>query len=230
MQLTIFSELKIVHSPGKNLLVADMLSRSFTKAELQINQLKHKQLPPQIDIAILQHKTLKPVNYLIKQEKVLPHQEHDSHPRLADYDTDQFSIRINDKGNDIVVKPLTSFSLKAITTFRSKFKTPIKKHNKTFHSMILILQEMMKSKYILEFLNPIQLFLMTIQYIKETFSTINKPKPITIPESPFNTRIHLCNRYTKKTLSLYTLFTNHTLLPYILFQMQKLFRRLLSSR
>ena len=69
MQLTIFSELKIVHSPGENLLVADMLSRSFTKAELQINQLKHKQLPPQIDIAILQHNTLKPVNYLIKQEE-----------------------------------------------------------------------------------------------------------------------------------------------------------------
>ena len=41
MQLTKFSKLKIIHTPGKNLSVADMLSRSFTKAELQLNQLKH---------------------------------------------------------------------------------------------------------------------------------------------------------------------------------------------
>ena len=97
MQLTKFSKLKIIHTPGKNLSVADMLSRSFTKAELQLNQLKHKQLPPQIDFALLQDNTLKPVHYLIKH-----HQKYDSHPILADYGTDQFSIRINDKGNDIV--------------------------------------------------------------------------------------------------------------------------------
>ena len=53
MQLTKFSKLKITHTPGKNLSVADMLSRSFTKAELQLNQLKHKHLPPQIDFALL---------------------------------------------------------------------------------------------------------------------------------------------------------------------------------
>ena len=52
MQFTKFSKLKIIHTPGKNLSVADMLSRSFTKTELQLNQLKHKQLPPQIDFAI----------------------------------------------------------------------------------------------------------------------------------------------------------------------------------
>ena len=52
-----------------------MLSRSFTKAELQLNQLKHKQLPPQIDFALLQDNTLKPVHYLIKHEEFLPHQK-----------------------------------------------------------------------------------------------------------------------------------------------------------
>ena len=113
MQLTKFSKLKIFHTPGKNLSVADMLSRSFTKAELQLNHLKHKQLPPQIDFALLQDNTLKPVHYLIKHEEILPHQKHDSHPILADYGTDQFSIRINDKRNDIVVKPLQSFSFKS---------------------------------------------------------------------------------------------------------------------
>ena len=48
MQLTKISKLKIIHTPGKNLTVADMLSRTFTKAQLQIHQLKHKQLPPQL--------------------------------------------------------------------------------------------------------------------------------------------------------------------------------------
>ena len=62
MQLTKFSKLKIIHTPGKNLSVADMLSRSFTKEELQLNQLKHKQLPAQIDFALLQNGTLKRVH------------------------------------------------------------------------------------------------------------------------------------------------------------------------
>ena len=108
MQLTKVSKLKIIDAPGKNLSVADMLSRSFPKAELQINQLKHKQLTPQIDFAILQHNTLKPVHYSSKHEEVKPHQKHDSHPILAEYGRDQFSRRINDKGNDIVVKHSTS--------------------------------------------------------------------------------------------------------------------------
>ena len=71
-----------------------MLGRSFRKAKLQINQLKHKQLPSQIDFAIIQDSILTPVHYLIKHEELLPHQKHDSHPILADYGTDQFSIRI----------------------------------------------------------------------------------------------------------------------------------------
>ena len=51
MQLTKFSKLRLIHTPGKNLSVADMLSRSFTKTELQMNELKHKQLPAQIHFA-----------------------------------------------------------------------------------------------------------------------------------------------------------------------------------
>ena len=127
MQLTKFSKLKIIHTPGKNLSVADMLSRSFTKAELQLNQLKNKKQSPQIDFEFLQDNTLKPVHYLIKHEEILPHQKHDSHPILADYGTDQFSIRINDKGNDIVVKPLQSFSFKSITPFSNQVKNTYKK-------------------------------------------------------------------------------------------------------
>ena len=140
MQSTKFSKLKIIHTARKNLSVADMLSRSFTKTELQLNQIKHKQVPSRIDFAILQN-TLTPVHYLIKHEEVLPHQKHDSHPILADYGTYQISIRINDKGNEIVVKPSQSFSFKSVTLFQTKFKTPIKKNNKTLHQQSLLLND-----------------------------------------------------------------------------------------
>ena len=140
MQITKFSKLKIIHTAGKNLSVADMLSSFFTKTELQLNQLKHKQLPSRIDFAIIQN-TLTPVHYLIKHEEVLPHQKHDSHPILADYGTYQISIRINDKGNEIVVKPSQSFSFKSVTLFQTKFKTPIKKNNKTLHQQSLLLND-----------------------------------------------------------------------------------------
>ena len=53
MQLTKFSKLKIIHTPGKNLTVADMLSKTFTKKQLQIHQLRHKQLPPQVNFPIM---------------------------------------------------------------------------------------------------------------------------------------------------------------------------------
>ena len=85
MQVTKLSKSKIIHTAGKNLSVADMLRRSFTKPDIQINQLKHTQPQPQIDFAKLQHKTLELVHYLIKHEEVLPHQKLDSHPILADY-------------------------------------------------------------------------------------------------------------------------------------------------
>ena len=156
MQLTKASKLNTIHTPGKNFSSGDKLSplkcigklnllkaqsHSFTKAELQINHLKHKQLPPQIDFAILQNSTLKPVHNVIKHEEVLPHQKHDSHPIIADYGTDQFSIRINDKGNGIIVKPLNSFSFKSVIPFQTKLKTPVKKNNKSLHLQSLLLND-----------------------------------------------------------------------------------------
>ena len=69
MQLTNFSKLKIIQTPGKNMSVADMLSCSFTKTELQPNQLKHKQLPPQIGFDIIRNNTLTPVHSLIQLKK-----------------------------------------------------------------------------------------------------------------------------------------------------------------
>ena len=76
---------KNIHTLGKNLSVVDMLAQSFLyKSELQLKQLKHKQLPPQTDFAILKNHSLTPVHYLIQHEEILRHQKHDSHHILAD--------------------------------------------------------------------------------------------------------------------------------------------------
>ena len=50
-----FKNSKSVHTLGQNRSVFDMLSRSFTKADLQLIQLKHKQLRKNIDFAFLQN-------------------------------------------------------------------------------------------------------------------------------------------------------------------------------
>ena len=122
MQLMKISKLKFIHTPGKNLTVADMLSRTFAKEQLQIHQLKHKQLPPQIDYSIMKDSQLKPVHYLLKHEEIINNQKNDCHPNLADYGEDQFSIRMNNKGEDIHIKPLDSFSFQSIVSFESKYK------------------------------------------------------------------------------------------------------------
>ena len=186
MQLTKFSKLKIIHIPGKNLSVADLLSRSFFKEELHINQLKHKHLPLHIDFTILQNNKLKPVHYLIKHEEVLPHQKHDSHPILEDYDADQFSLRINKKGNDNIVKPLKSFSFNTITPFQTKFKAPVKKHNKPLHQQSLLLNDTdVTSDHIYTRIPKDSSSFSPAEILdeQETFSTITKPKPTIKPKS-----------------------------------------------
>ena len=207
MQLTKFSKLKKIHTPGKNLSVADMLSRSFTKAELQLNQLK--QLPPQIDFALLQDNTLKPVHYLIKHEEILPHQKHDSHPILADYGTDQFSIRINDKGNDIVVKPLQSFSFKSITPFQTKFKTPIKKNNKTLHQQSLLLNDTDVTSDDEDHIYS-RIPKSDSSFLHDT--TLQTENYSTLKQLTSNTLQKICNKCTTKSTISHTLSTDYTFL------------------
>ena len=146
----------------------------FTKTELQLNQLKHKQLPPQIDFAILQNKTLTPVHYLIRHEEFLPHQKHDSHPTLADYETDQLSIRINDKGNDIFVKPLDSFSFKYIIPFQNKHKTPAK-NNKSLHQQALLLNDTSDDDDHIYTRIPKSITFTSNDQLHDTYQTLNLP-------------------------------------------------------
>ena len=138
---------------------------------------------------MLQNNKLKPVHYLIKHEEVLPHQKHDSHPILADYGTDQFSLRFNDKGNDINVKPLNSFSFNAITPFQTKFKAPVKKHNKSLHQQSLLLNDTDVTSddedHIYSRIPKTNSSFSPVETLheKETFSTIIKPKPTIQPKS-----------------------------------------------
>ena len=141
MQLTKFSRLKIIHTSGKNLTVADMLSRTFTKKQLQAHQLRHKQLPPQIDFSIMKDNQLKPEHYLVKHEEIKYNQKNDCHPILADYGDDQFSIRINNKGEDIHIKTLDSFSFQSIVPFESKYKKPTKNQAKSLLQQSTILND-----------------------------------------------------------------------------------------
>ena len=106
MQITKFLKLKNIHTPGKNLTVADMLSRTFTKEQHQIHQLRHKKLPPQINFSIMKDDQLKPVLYLVKHEEIKYNQKNDCHPIFTDYGEYQFSIRINNNGEIIHIKPL----------------------------------------------------------------------------------------------------------------------------
>ena len=132
MLLTKFSNLQIIHTAGTNLTVTDMLSRDFSTINNKTCQLQHKTLPPHIDFLQLKNDNiLKPIHYLIKHEDVLPTQKNDSHLILADYGDDQFTLRIQDKGNIVKYTPLDSFSFQSVSSFLNKYKKPVKNKVKT---------------------------------------------------------------------------------------------------
>ena len=82
----------------------------------------------------------KPVHYLVKHEEIKYNQKNDCHPILADYGEDQFSIRINNKGENIQ-KPLDSFSSQSIVPFESKYKRPTKNQAKSLLQQSTILND-----------------------------------------------------------------------------------------
>ena len=76
MILTKFTHLKIIHTAGKNLSVADMLSRDFSNLTNSQCQIQHKTLPPQIEFAQMKkNNIINPVHYLVKHEEILPTQK-----------------------------------------------------------------------------------------------------------------------------------------------------------
>ena len=117
MVLTKFSNLQINHSAGTNLTVADMLSTDYSTINKKTCQLQHKTLPPHIDFLQLKNDNiLKPIHYFVKHEDVCtPYTKNDSHLILVDYGHDQFTLRIQDKGNIVKYTPLDSFFFQSVS-------------------------------------------------------------------------------------------------------------------
>ena len=118
MLLTKFSNLQHIHTAGTNITIADMLSRDFPTINNETCHFQHKTLPPRIDFLQLKNDNiLKPIHYLIIHEDVLPTQKNDSHLILVDYYDNQFTLRIQDKGNIVEYTPLDFFSFQSVSSF-----------------------------------------------------------------------------------------------------------------
>ena len=84
---------------------------------------------------------LKPVHYLLKHEELKYNLKNDCHPIFADYGEDQFSIRTNNKREDIHIKSLDSFSFQSIVPIESKYKRPTKNQAKSLLQQSTILND-----------------------------------------------------------------------------------------
>ena len=100
-----------------------MLSHSFNRKELQLKQVKPKQLPLQIQFAALIHgNQIRHVHFLVIDETVIPSQRDGCRPISAAFGNDEFSSHINDAGGKIVSKSMHSFPFKALKPFQSQYK------------------------------------------------------------------------------------------------------------
>ena len=86
---------------------------------------------------LIHHKQLKPVHHLVEHETVLPSQNDDYHPMLADFGNDEFSFCNNIEGVETINKPLASFPLEALQRFQSQSKKPIKMPNFFLHRFLI---------------------------------------------------------------------------------------------
>ena len=112
MLLTKFSNLRIVHTAGTNLPVADMLSRDFSSINSASSQLKHKTLPPHIQFAQLNpNNTLEEIHYLVQHEEVLPTQKMILTLFLLIMAQNN-TLRIHDSENTVTYIPLIPYLLK----------------------------------------------------------------------------------------------------------------------
>ena len=69
-----------------------------------------------------------PVHNLVKHENVLPSQKDDFHPILAESGNDQFSVPINEMGENIIRRPLHSLSFETVNLCLSQYRKAIKKY------------------------------------------------------------------------------------------------------
>ena len=77
----------------------------------------------------------------MKHEEIKYNQKNICQRILADYGEDQFSIPINNKGEDIHKKTLDSFSFQSIVPFESKYNRPRKNKAKSLLQQSTILDD-----------------------------------------------------------------------------------------
>ena len=118
----------------KKFSVADLLSRSFVREQLQPSHVKRKQLPPQILLATLTHDDqikFKPVQYLVKRETALPSLKDDCHPSLAHLGNHQFPNCNEKEVEKNVVHTPESFLFDAVQSIQVLVNKLITKNAKT---------------------------------------------------------------------------------------------------
>ena len=65
---------------------------------------------------------MKPLHYLVKHEEISYTQKDDCHPKLADFEDDNFSIRIKYEGEGNHNTFLNSFPFRSIVPIETKYK------------------------------------------------------------------------------------------------------------
>ena len=111
MHIAKLQELRIIYTKERIFFVADMLGCYFTQNDLQLIQLKHKYLSPQIHFATLAHVyQMKLVHNLVEDGTVPPSQKNHCHPIKADFGNDHFIIPIIDEVENVIMKFLYSIS------------------------------------------------------------------------------------------------------------------------
>ena len=102
--------------------------------QLQLIDVKQKQLPPQILFATLTHDDqikFKPVHCLVKQETVLPSLKDDCHSGPAHFGNHQFPIREDKEVEKNTVKTMESLLFDAGQPIQVPCKKPITRNAKT---------------------------------------------------------------------------------------------------
>ena len=111
MQIAKFQELRIIYPEERIFSVGDMLGCYFTQNDLQLIQLKHKHLSPQIHFATLAHVyQMKLVHILVEEGTGPPSQKNHCHPIIDDFGNDHFIIAIIDEVENVIMKFLHSIS------------------------------------------------------------------------------------------------------------------------
>ena len=136
MQLTRFQKLRNICTKGKIFLRPICWAVLLLKEQLLLNQLKHKQVTPQVLFPTLaDDNQITPVPWSVEIETVLLSQKARYHPISAEFGNDHLSTCTKEKGKNIRFEPLDEHSFEHsfenVKPVQCQNKKLIKKSNKT---------------------------------------------------------------------------------------------------